>query len=487
MAAYNITANFASSSTAPLYPQAILFPLFAFPSWLLCVPSLVWHFSQGNIAAGSVVTWVVLNNFYNAINPLIWPRDNLTEWWDGNLWCDIGIRIQVGTNVGIAASTVMIIRKLARVMDTRNIIVSSSRNSKVKEKIWEVVWCWGFPMLMILLFYIVQPIRYFIFGIMGCISAYDTSWPSIVLIIMWAPITMLVAAYYAVLLIYRLYIYRREFHRLISARNTTKSRFIRLFILCIITVIAYLPYTLYLLVHMCAITLKDPYDWDRVHGPSFNNILRIPVYGKVSMEKWIQVATGYVIFFVYGTGMDAHNLYKRMLLSVGLGKWFPSLYTMDSGSATPSSFIAARSWSSSMSSKAKSVFWSKTSSETETMDGTTFNGSIRHNSIAPLEIIPAQDTLTKHTKPSFFKRLLRRRQRCSNILPLYSREEAPKSLVSVLPVPASTHKSSQGVEAHVWAAGDSAPSYLRTTPGVHIIREIHQDCCDKDDTEKAGK
>jgi len=197
MAAYNITANFASSSTAPLYPQAILFPLFAFPSWLLCVPSLVWHFSQGNIAAGSVVTWVVLNNFYNAINPLIWPRDNLTEWWDGNLWCDIGIRIQVGTNVGIAASTVMIIRKLARVMDTRNIIVSSSRNSKVKEKIWEVVWCWGFPMLMILLFYIVQPIRYFIFGIMGCISAYDTSWPSIVLIIMWAPITMLVAAYYA--------------------------------------------------------------------------------------------------------------------------------------------------------------------------------------------------------------------------------------------------------------------------------------------------
>lgn len=197
MAAYNITSNFNSSSNAPLYSQAILFPLFAFPSWLLCVPPLVWHFSQGNIAAGSVVTWVVLNNFYNAINPLIWPRDNLAEWWDGNLWCDIGVRIQVGTTVGIAASTAMIIRKLARVMDTRNIIVSSSRNSKLKEKIWEVFWCWGFPMIMILLFYIVQPIRYFIFGIMGCISAYDTSWPSIVLIIMWGPITMLVAAYYA--------------------------------------------------------------------------------------------------------------------------------------------------------------------------------------------------------------------------------------------------------------------------------------------------
>lgn len=238
---------------------------------------------------------------------------------------------------------------------------------------------------------------------------------------------------------------------------------------------------------MCAITIKDPYDWNRIHGPSFNTILKIPVYGKVSMDKWIQVATGYVIFFVYGTGMDAHNLYKRMLLSVGLGKWFPSLYNMESGSSTPSSFIAARSWSSSMSSKAKSVFWSKTGSDTETMDGTTFNGSIRHNSIAAPQPITTQESPAEDTNLSFFKRILGRRQRRSDILPRYSREDARRSLASISQLPTPTHVSSQGIEAYVWATGNTAPSHLSTTPGVHIVREIRQDCCDKEDLEEESK
>lgn len=198
MAYYNITdSNTIPGALAPLSPQAVILPMLAFPAWILCVPPMIWHFRQGNIAAGSAIFWIAANNIFNTINPLIWPRDNITEWWDGDIWCDIAIRIQVGTLVGLAASTALVVRKLAKVMDTRNITVSASRNSRAREKIWEAVWCWGYPLLMIILFYIVQPIRYIIFGIIGCVSAYDTSWPSIVLSFMWGPITMGVAAYYA--------------------------------------------------------------------------------------------------------------------------------------------------------------------------------------------------------------------------------------------------------------------------------------------------
>ncbi|KAF2847309.1 STE3-domain-containing protein [Plenodomus tracheiphilus IPT5] len=488
MSYYNYTTNFTGAPIAPLHPQAILLPIFAFPAWLLCIPSLIWHFSQGNIAAGSVVTWIVLNNFTNAVNPLIWPRDNILEWYDGNIWCDIVVRIQVGTIVGIAASTVMVIRKLARIMDTSNIVVSSSRNRRVKEKVWEVVWCWGYPLLMILLFYVVQPIRYFIFGIIGCVSGYDTSWPSIVLSFMWGPITMLVATYYAVLLIYRLYRYRREFSRLISARNTTKSRFIRLFILCMITVVAYTPYTIWLLVTMCG-AIKDPYDWDRIHGPQFNTIMRIPALGQVSIERWIQVATGYVIFFVYGTGADAHNLYKKMLLLVGLGKWFPSLYNMNSGSTTPSSFIAARTWGSCMSSKARSIFWSKCGSETGTiMDGTTVHGSVRHNSVSPLHGSTTQDSFPTSPRQSFLKRFFPRQHHRSDVLLLYSRDYAGRSLASVTQSQPSTHTSSTGTAATAWTMDIPVPLRNNDTTGVTIIREVHQCCCDKSDViEKEGK
>jgi pheromone a factor receptor len=182
---------------APLYPQAIILPVLAFPSWILCISPLLWQFRQGNIAAGSLILWVMMINFFNSINPLIWPRDNLDQWWDGNIWCDINARIQVGAVVGTTASAAMIVRKLAKVMDTSNITVSTSRSSKLKEKALEISWCWVYPTILIIVYYVVQPIRYFIYGIVGCLSAYDTSWPSIVLSFMWAPITTLVAASYA--------------------------------------------------------------------------------------------------------------------------------------------------------------------------------------------------------------------------------------------------------------------------------------------------
>jgi pheromone a factor receptor len=182
---------------APLSSQAVLFPIIAFPSWILCIPPLFWHFQQSNVASSSLILWVMLVNFFNSINPLIWPRDNVDQWWDGQVWCDINVRIQIGIIVGTTASAAMIVRKLAKVMDTRNITVSTSRESKVKEKMWEILWCWVYPLVLILVYYVIQPARYLIRGIVGCIAAIDPSWPSIVLSIMWAPITTLVATYYA--------------------------------------------------------------------------------------------------------------------------------------------------------------------------------------------------------------------------------------------------------------------------------------------------
>jgi pheromone a factor receptor len=182
---------------APLGIQAIILPAVAFPAWIICLPPLVWHFRQGNMAAGSLILWVISAPFFLSINALIWPRDNLSEWWDGDVLCDIQARIQVATVVGATASSAMILRKLARVMDTNNMTVSSSHGTKLKEKVLEIVWCWLFPLLLVLVYYIVQPVRYIIWGIVGCLAAYDTSWPSIVLIFMWGPLTTLVAAGYA--------------------------------------------------------------------------------------------------------------------------------------------------------------------------------------------------------------------------------------------------------------------------------------------------
>lgn len=524
---FEIDNSTGAAAIAPLYPQAILLPVLCFPAWLLCIPPMIWHFSQQNIAAGSLILWIVMNNFFNSINPLIWPRDNIMDWWDGNVWCDINVRIQIGGIVGLAASTAMIVRKLAKVMDTRNITVSSSRNSKIKERILEVVWCWVYPLVMIIVYYVVQPVRYLLYGIVGCISGFHTSWPSMVLSFMWGPITILVAAYYAskfphlstypsdspqihktytnyktALLVYRLYRYRREFHRLIAARNTTKSRFLRLFAICILVILVYLPYTLWVLFSLCS-AIKDPYDWDVVHGPNFNTIMKIPVFGQVSVEKWIQVATGYVIFFVFGTGTDSHNLYKRMLLALGLGRIFPSLYIVrESGSATPSSFVTARTWRSHLSSRAKSMFWSKAAGSKNDSVTNTFTGSTRCNSVVlgsmhHLHNVGTEDTLlrakqegTRHAslspEPSFLKRVFRRQGGHSHrlVLPLFSR----RSITEITDTDKSTTQpASPGVHAYAWASDNPASKHVKYQDGVHVVREVHQDRHERDGIEEAGK
>lgn len=456
---------------------------------------MIWHFSQRNVAAGSLILWIVLNNVFNSINPLIWPRDDIFDWWDGNVWCDINVRIQIGGTVGLAACTAMIVRKLAKVMDTSNITISSSRKSKAKEALLEIFWCWVYPLIMILVYYVVQPVRYLLFGIVGCISGFDTSWPSMVLSFMWGPITMLVAAFYAGLLVYRLYRYRREFHRLISARNTTKSRFIRLFTICVIIIVFYLPYSLWVLVNLCS-AITHPYDWGRVHGPKFNSIVKIPALGQVSIEKWVQVATGYVIFFVFGTGKDSYNLYKKMLVTLGLGKIFPSLYVMrESGVSTPTSFVAAKTWGSNMSAKARNMIFSKTDSQNnstiDTFNSDPRNHSVELDSISHLRPVTTRDTIFKSTQhnsqqeePFFLKQIFSNQGAGASILPSFSRRSFSDN---TKPNAFASHYISPGVHAHAWATDTESSTQVSEPGGVHVVREVHQDRYKRGNIDKECK
>ena len=367
------------ASRSPLYLNAVLLPALSVPALLLSLPALAWHLTQRNIAASSLMLWIILHILFNIINPLIWPSDNTESWWNGAGLCDVEVRLLVGSVVGIPGAIACIMQKLATVMDTNNIVVIPSRSQRIREGIMEALWCWGFPALLMLVYYAVQPIRYFIFGISGCVVAYDTSWPSIVLSVMWGPIVCLVAVYYAseslrcaqqpcltaaVLLIWRLHCYRREFSRLIAARNTTKSRFLRLFLMSLLLVVGILPYSGFVL-YQNAIHMKESYSWERVHGPGWNSIIKVPSYGVARYDLWGKAATGYLAFLFFGTGTDAGRMYKRALLSVGLGKVFPRLHKDGSVVSGPSSFIG--SWSSA-SNKAK-AFFSGTRSQTDSVSG----------------------------------------------------------------------------------------------------------------------
>jgi pheromone a factor receptor len=207
--------------------------------------------------------------------------------------------------------------------------------------------------------------------------------------------------------------------------------------------------------------------------------------GKVQLMSWVQVATGYVLFLLFGTGVDAHNLYKRMLVSIGCGKIWPSLYVESgTGARTPNSFIAARTWTSNMSSRAKSMLWSsKTGSSTaDTYGGTTCNNSVVLEAIPHLKSVTTTDSHASPSTPSFWKRVFTRSSQHTPILP-FSHENY-RNIESLTTTTATDHPPT-GVQAHAWATSeDPAAGRVSEVDGVHVIREIHQDHHNREDVSE---
>ncbi|KAL9008570.1 MAG: hypothetical protein Q9173_006316 [Seirophora scorigena] len=180
-----------------LTPASIAFPTLAIIAIVLGIPPLVWHATNRNLAACNLISWTILVNLCSFVNALIWPTDNVTIWFAGYVLCDIEAKILLAASVGIAGSLACIMRALAKVLDTENTRMTPTRKQRYQELVITALLCFGIPIYMILIHYVVQPSRYYIMAIAGCTTSLDNSWPALVLVVIWSPVLCLVAVYYA--------------------------------------------------------------------------------------------------------------------------------------------------------------------------------------------------------------------------------------------------------------------------------------------------
>jgi len=186
-----------TSYTGPaVYTTAIVIALLSGVSVILDLPPLIWHARNHNLAAASLVFWVILLNFMYFLNAIIWRNDDLASWYNGQGLCDIEIKLQVATWVALPGSLACIMRNLARVMDTENFKIPTKQERR-RQLLLDGVLCFGFPLLIAALSVIPQQGRYFLFGISGCAPSFDTTWPTLVVVFIWPAILSLVDAYYA--------------------------------------------------------------------------------------------------------------------------------------------------------------------------------------------------------------------------------------------------------------------------------------------------
>ena len=135
----------------------------------------------------------------NFLNACIWPTDNLAEWYRGEIYCDIQVKLLNASNLGTVGAVGVILRGLAKALDTTS-LTRSTEEKRWKPKFSNIVdygLCFGLPIYAAAVHYIVQPSRYYIFAISGCVVSFDNSWPTIVLVNIWPLIFSLFDAYYA--------------------------------------------------------------------------------------------------------------------------------------------------------------------------------------------------------------------------------------------------------------------------------------------------
>ena len=179
----------------PPYPAAIALAVLSTLAILLDLPPLVWHCKNRNVAAGCLISWLVINNLLNLINACIWPNDDTRHLYSGEGLCDIEVKLIVARSTALPGATFCILKSLADVMDTSKVNLAPSKARRVRALVLDLFFGLGVPALTMFLHYVVQPSRYYLTGVSGCVPSFYPS-PLTVLLLDVPPVILTIADVY---------------------------------------------------------------------------------------------------------------------------------------------------------------------------------------------------------------------------------------------------------------------------------------------------
>jgi len=147
-----------------------------------------------SLAGGLLIGWIGLYNLLSFADSIVWggnTGDDISGWFDGTGYCDIGARIKVTFPFGILGSTIGICRfLLAAIGEDRGLDTPErQRRRMVMEGCLGV----GMPVVFAALHFVIEPFRYRIIGVTGCQSSFDNSWLTLLLSTIWPPILSLIS------------------------------------------------------------------------------------------------------------------------------------------------------------------------------------------------------------------------------------------------------------------------------------------------------
>ncbi|KAJ7339985.1 fungal pheromone STE3G-protein-coupled receptor [Mycena albidolilacea] len=284
----------------------------------LLLVTLPHHWRVRNIATLSIIAWLSAYNLMYGVGAVVWDRNDEIR---ATVWCDIVTKIKIGADAGLPGCCLCMAKQLNRIAYGLDM---SPRGWK--HRTLDILLCWGLPVIVMALHYIVQGHRFDIIEDIGCIPAIYVSWLSIIILDFTAFVPAILALIYCGLALFKLGRRRRLALRIMLNKPDsalTPSRYIRLMILTF-----FLGTWSILLISVSASNeytegLQLWTDWASVHE-DFSRIVRsrttdfsAPTLRCIYMLWWAVPLSSLPFFAFFGIGEEAMKDYRASASWVG--------------------------------------------------------------------------------------------------------------------------------------------------------------------------
>ncbi|KAL2140561.1 hypothetical protein VTI28DRAFT_3616 [Corynascus sepedonium] len=311
---------------------------------------LLWR--SGEFGGTAICVMLLILNLITVINALIWHDDNIEKWWAGQGWCDFLAYTFFAMHTAFNICMFEIMRGLASKV-ALNRAVKPTRSERRRQRVVSAMVIFTIPTLQVMLTYFATFGRYNVSTLVGCSAVYYPNWVYLVFYVLPTPVFAVAAAYMAALAFYRYRKIERSTRDIsnsqgdIAAARQDRVRK-KLYFMTLFCIIMVMPLTMVLLF----VNIVDgapwdlPYDFDALHfGPDPFNIYFISFTTSDRMSfpalntAFIGEIAGIVVFIPFGTTPEALNMYREMLLALGLDYVFPKLKNESSTSTRNDSLI----------------------------------------------------------------------------------------------------------------------------------------------------
>ncbi|KAI6007105.1 pheromone A receptor-domain-containing protein [Pisolithus albus] len=291
------------------------FPVFAFLGLLASIIPLPWHLQAWNAGTCYYMMWTALACLNQFVNSIVWHR-NAINW--APVWCDISIRIMLGSSVGIPAASLCINRRLYKIAKVQAVMVT--RAEKRRAVLIDTLICVLFPIIFIALQYVNQGHRFDIYEDVGCYPFIYNTIVAFLLTDIWPIIVGLISAVYCGLSLRAFYQRRAQFSQFLSSNTTlTASRYFRLMALSTTELCCTIPLASFMIwVNSSAAPVEPWISWENTHY-DFSFVGQYPsvlwaqdslFVVAVQLTRWLVIACAFIFFAFFGFAAEARKNYR---------------------------------------------------------------------------------------------------------------------------------------------------------------------------------